>query len=173
MAVLDAKYPKLITTFNGAQSGQQSRWGIQNVKTRVIEQKPDVVFIEFTTNDAVRRMNLTVDEARKNTDDMIDQILAANPNCQVILMTMNPTILPKTEPQRERVDLPAYEQMYREICQKRSLLLVDNAAAWKPLFDQGEEAFKKFVPDGVHPNATGFEKYVTPNVLNAIGVEAR
>ena len=169
---IDGKYPKLATYKNAAMNGQQSRWGLQNVKQRVIAEDPDVVFIEFTTNDAVRRMKLSVDEARKNTEGMIDQILAARPGCQIILMTMNPTITSKAEPERERIDLPAYEQMYRDLCKQRNLLLVDNAPGWKTLFDQGEAEYKKLVPDGVHPTAPGSAKYVTPNVLKAIGLEA-
>jgi lysophospholipase L1-like esterase len=169
---LTAKYGKLVTFHNAAMSGQQSRWGIENVKERVIKQDPDVVFIEFTTNDAVKRMKLSVDEARKNTEGMIEQIQAARPGCQVILMTMNPCITSKDEPERARIDLPAYEQMYRELAKKHELLLVDNAPGWKTLYDQGEAEYKKLVPDGVHPSGPAFAKYVTPNVLKAIGLEA-
>jgi len=167
---LDHAFPKLVTTFNGAQSGEQSRWGLQHVKERVIDQQPDVVFIEFTTNDAVRRFNLSVDQARKNTQSIIDQILAARPDCQIILLTMNPVIGRPKGDGGERVDLPAYEQMYRDLCKAHGYTLIDNAPGWKTLLDQGEDEYKKFVPDGTHPNGPGFEKYVTPNVIKTLGM---
>jgi alpha-L-rhamnosidase/acyl-CoA thioesterase-1 len=64
MAVLDAKYPKLITTFNGAQSGQQSRWGVQNVKGRVIEQKPTCFLMEWVPPNLVGKTLYFTPEAK-------------------------------------------------------------------------------------------------------------
>jgi hypothetical protein len=87
-------------------------------------------------------------------------------------MTMNPCIISKAEPDRERIDLPAYEQMYRDLAKKRDLILVDNAPGWKKLYDQGEAEYKKLVPDGVHPSGPAFAQYVTPNVLKAIGLDS-
>jgi acyl-CoA thioesterase-1 len=168
---LTAKYPKLVTFHNGAMNGQQSRWGLANVKERVVKHNPDVVFVEFTTNDAVSRFKLPVDEAKKNTEGIIDAITAARPDCQVILLTMNPTHFKNPEPGRERIDLPAYEQMYRDLAKARGLLLVDNAPGWRALWDKSPDAFYKLVPDGVHPTGPGFAQYVTPNVLKTIGLE--
>lgn len=165
---LNKAFPKLVTTANAAKSGEQSRWGLANVG-RVVKEEPDVVFIEFTTNDAVARFKLSVEEAKKNTEGIIDAILAARPKCQVILMTMNPVLKPKGD-FSERVDLPAYEQMYRDLCKARGLVLVDNAPGWRTLLDKDEAEFKKLVPDGTHPNGPGFAKYVTPNVISTLGI---
>ena len=55
---------------------------------------------------------------------------AARPDCQIILLTMNPCVFKNPEPGRERIHLPAYEQMYRDLTKAKGLLLVDNAPGW-------------------------------------------
>lgn len=168
---LTAAYPNLVTFHNGAKAGEQSRWGLANVQANVVDQRPDVVFIEFTINDAVERFKMPVEESKANHEQIIDKILAANPDCQIILQTTNPVVGKEGTPSH-RKDLPAYEQMYRDLAKSRGLLLIDHAPTWKAVLDKGETEFKKWVPDGVHPNGPGWATYVTPTILKTIGVPA-
>ena len=59
---LDARYPGLATVVNCGSGGKSSIWGArsENLQT-VINNSPDVVFIEFATNDAV--LDATYDSA--------------------------------------------------------------------------------------------------------------
>lgn len=167
---LDKAYPGLVTTHNGAQAGQQSRWGLANVKERVIDQQPDVVFMEFTTNDAVERFHMPVEEAQKNTEGIIDAILAARPQCQIILQIMNPVVGYPPGNNSHRLDLPAYQQMYRDLGKARGLMVIDHMPAWQAVLDKGEDEFKKYVPDGLHPGGPGCAQFVTPTILAQLGV---
>lgn len=169
-AVLDKQFPKLVTTKNLAVSGQHSGWGIQNVQ-KVVAEKPDVVFIEFTTNDATERFNISIADARKNTEGIIDQIKAANPACEIILQIMNPVIDRPKGHQGHRPDLPGYWQMYRDLGKERGLLVIDHSPAWLKLLDAGEAAYKKYVPDGLHPNGDGYKNYMLPTLIETFGLQ--
>ena len=89
-AALDEKFPKLATIVNSAQGGMWSKWGVDNLDARVIAKKPDVLFIEFSINDAYLDYKTSAEDARKNLESMIDRTLTALPGCEIILMVMNP-----------------------------------------------------------------------------------
>ena len=42
--------------------------------------------------------------------------------------------------------------------------------AWQAVLDQGSAAYRVHVPDGVHPTATGLSIYMTPVLLQALGI---
>lgn len=170
--VLDKQFPHLVTTFNGGQSGEMSRWGLEHLKERVLDERPDVVFLEYSTNDSVERFHLSLDESRKNLETIIDQIRAARPNCQVILQVMNPVIGRPVGDAGHRVDLDKYQQVIRDVGKARGLLVIDHMPAWQRLLDQGEGEFKKYVPDGLHPGGPGIDKYMMPTLLAALGLKA-
>jgi lysophospholipase L1-like esterase len=166
---LNRAYPNLVTTKNVAKSGETSRYGVKHVQD-VVDAAPDVVFIEFSVNDACARFNLSKEESRKNLESIIDTIQKANPDCEIILQVMNPVVgRPEGDP-GYRPELPAYEQIYRDVAAARGLVLIDHGPAWKKILDQGEAEFKKLAPDGLHPGPAGAERVTTPNVLAALGV---
>ncbi|EIQ00643.1 lysophospholipase L1-like esterase [Opitutaceae bacterium TAV1] len=170
-AALDERFPGLVTLTNGAKGGQSSEWGVASVGANVIVHRPDAVFIEFAINDAVVRFNLSPDHVRKNVDTILDRITKELPDCEIILQVMNPAVGKAPGDPSERRDQDAYQQIYRDAAAKRGLLLIDHSVAWnKLLADEGEAGFKKYVPDGVHPRATGYERFVTPTILRAIGL---
>jgi acyl-CoA thioesterase I len=168
---LDARFPGLVQLTNSARGGQHSGWGAANVDAAVIAQKPDVVFIEFAINDAVTRFDLSPDTVRRNVDTILDRIGAAPPRCEIILQIMNPAVgKPEGDPSHRR-NQDAYQQIYRDAAQRRGLLLIDHSIAWHRLLaEEGEAGFKRLVPDGVHPNATGWSRIVTPTLLRALGL---
>lgn len=172
-AVLQKEFPDLVTTFNGAMSGQTSRWGLSALQKNVIDQKPDVVFIEFSVNDAVDRFEIPLEESRKNLETIIDKILAANPRCQIILHVTNPVVDRPVGDKGARSKLEFYQQMYRDVGARRGLLVVDDMPVWQRVLDKGPAEYKKYVPDGLHPNAQGCELVITPTILSAIGVDTK
>jgi lysophospholipase L1-like esterase len=172
-AALDARFPGLLTLTNGAKGGQNSRWGLENVESNVIAHKPDTVFIEFAINDAVTRFNLSLDEVRANVDSMLDRITRALPQCEIILQVMNPAVGKAEGDPSHRRNQDAYQQIYRDAAKRRGLRLIDHCIAWNALLAaEGEAGFKRYVPDGVHPNAEGYARFVTPTILAAIGIPA-
>ena len=100
---------------------------------------------------------------------MIDRILAANSQCQVILMTMNPPIGIHSE-RRPKVD--DYYELYRQVAKERNLLLIDHYLNWKKLLQEDAATFNKYVPDGIHPDALGCKTVILPQLLKSLGMEA-
>ena len=98
LTALQFSYPGLVTLVNSGGSGMESDWGVANLQTRVLDQNPDVVFIEFSVNDSVDRFNLTLARANANLAPMMNGIKAARPECEIILQVMNPVITPFSPP---------------------------------------------------------------------------
>ena len=166
---LSAKYPGLLTLINSGLSGKNSAEGLAQLQAKVLAHHPDTVFIEFAMNDAFLYSDgtpqLSVEQARANLDAMIDAILAQNPQAEIILQTMN-TVWNSPSGSNQsatlRPNLAAYYEMYRSVAAARGLMLIDHHPAWAAL-QQGDLAtFQSYVPDGVHPVATGWSKVVLP-----------
>ncbi len=169
-AVLQNKFPGLPVVINSGGSGKWSRWGVNNLDDRVIKKKPDTLFMEFSINDSVARFNASVDIARANLESMIDSVLKANPKCEIILMTMTPGDLYPKGHRSRRENIEAHYQMYRSVAKERGLRLIDHYPNWKALQSSNPTRFKKYVPDTIHPTATGCSKVVTPVILDALGI---
>src|SRR6185295_2175026 len=48
----DQNFPGLVTFVNSGGSGQNSDWGVANLQKKILDLNPDLVFIEFSFNDA-------------------------------------------------------------------------------------------------------------------------
>jgi acyl-CoA thioesterase I len=166
---LKAKYPGLATVTNSGQGGMWSKWGVDNLEARVIQKKPDTVFIEFAINDAFLEYKTSVEDAQGNLTRMIDRLLQAKPETEIILMTMNPPIGVHLE-RRPRIE--DYYAMYREVAKARKLRLIDHHVAWKRILDTDKDLFNKLVPDGIHPGPEGCQKVITPSILAALGLKS-
>lgn len=166
---LNAKFPGLATVVNSGKGAMWSKWGVDNLDTHVIAKKPDTVFIEFGINDAYLDYKTSVDDARNNLMAMIDRILAAKPETDIILMTMNPPINVHLE---RRPKINDYYQMYRDVAKERKLQLIDHYANWEPILEKDKALFDQLVPDGIHPGPEGCRQVITPTILKALGVES-
>lgn len=153
---------------NSGMGRQHSRWGVQHLEDRVLAHRPDLVLIEFAVNDAVARFCLSLEESRANLLAMVDRIAERLPACLVCLQVMNPVVGRPAGHAGYRPCLPQYEQVYRDVACERGLMLIDHAPAWRELLAQGEEAFLRYVPDGLHPSAEGEARYVTPAIVRAL-----
>jgi lysophospholipase L1-like esterase len=167
---LSAKFPGQVTGRNAAGPGMHSGWGLRSVDERVIAHKPDVVFIEFSINDAVARFKLSPADAKKNLNQMIDRIRAALPECEIILQVMNPVIDKPEGDSGWRPNLKVYQDNYREVAAERGLLLIDHMPAWMHLLETDEKTFRKYVPDGVHPIEAGYKHVVMPELRRKLGL---
>ncbi len=164
---LEAKYPNLVNLINSGKAGMWSTWGVDNLDERVIEKRPDTVFIEFAINDAHVANHITLAQAKANLENMISRIHKVNRHVEIILMTMNP---PVGESLEKRPDMEAYYQMYRDVAKKYKLTLIDHEKQWQRILKTDTALFKQYVPDGLHPGTTGCEQVITPGILKAIGM---
>jgi lysophospholipase L1-like esterase len=167
---VEAAYPSLATWINSGGSGQASNWGVNNLQTKVIDQDPDVVFIEFSMNDAAETLNVSRAQAIANLTTMRNAILAAHPDCEIILQVMNPADHQPGDTFNVRANLALYQQDYRDFAAANGLLCIDHAPAFAALYDKGSPAYRVHVPDGVHPSANGWSLFMTPVLLQAIGL---
>lgn len=168
---LDKQYPALATVINSGGSGQWSEWGVKHLDERVIDKKPDTVFIEFSINDSVARFNGSVEIAKSNLTNMIDRTLKANPDCEIILMTMTPGNKPPEGHRSHRKDIATHYEMYRNVAKERGLRLIDHYPNWVDLQKNDPDSFEKYVPDSIHPTTEGCVKVVTPVILQALGIK--
>jgi lysophospholipase L1-like esterase len=169
LTALQASYPGLLTLVNSGGSGMESNWGVANLQTRVLDHNPDVVFIEFSVNDAVDRFKLTLARANANLVTMMNGIKAAKPDCEIILQVMNPVIDRPEGNAGWRPNLHLYQQAYREIGKQNRLLVIDHMPAWQAVLDEGDAIYRGFVSDGLHPGAEGYQRFVTPAILQSVG----
>ncbi len=170
---LATRFPGLVKITNGAKGGQSSEWGAAHVESNVIAHRPDAVFIEFAINDAVVRYGLSPAQVKANVDRILDRITSALPECEIIIQVMNPAIGHPPGHRSERRDQDTYQQIYRDAAKERGLLLIDHSITWNGLLrDAAEAGFNRYVPDGVHPNAAGYARFVLPAILQALGLPA-
>jgi acyl-CoA thioesterase-1 len=167
-ATLNKKYNGRLTTVNSAKSAMWSTWGVQNLEDSVIKKKPDAVIIEFGMNDAFLNYKTSVDLARLNLNYMIDRIKLYNPDCEVILQTMNIAL---DGSGTARSDLLKYYQLYRDVARQRKLLLIDHYPHWKALLDQGRDAYLKAMPDGLHPGVEASKTIIAPYVVERLNAK--
>jgi acyl-CoA thioesterase-1 len=166
-AVLDQQFPGLATVVNGAQGGASSVWGREKLDEKVLAHKPDTVLIEFSVNDAVQTLKISPAKARENLENMIDRILQANPDCEIILQVMNP---PVGHTKNNRPNLAAYDQIYRDVAKERGLRLIDHGPAWVGLMKKDPALFMRCIPDTIHPVRNGSLEVSTPVVLAGLGL---
>lgn len=162
---LQKKYPGLPLVINAARGAMASAWGLSNLRERVLQFAPDAVFIEFAINDSYLPYNISIEKCRQNLEQLIDEIIKYRPGCSIILMIMNP---PTGDHLAKRPEYAKYYQVYRDVAKKRGLLLVDCEDSWKKIIESEPEKFKKYAPDGIHPNVTGAKDITWPLVEKVI-----
>lgn len=164
-ALIEAAFPKLCTVTNSAQSGAASNWGLDSIDARVIALKPDTVLIEFSINDGYTIYKISVADAQKNLETMIEKVQTALPHCEIILMTMNQPFPVGAEPRPAFLE---YGEMYRKVAKERNLKLIDVQLVWEKLFADDPKKWHLVVSDNVHPTKEGNELVTTPTILRAL-----
>ena len=134
---------------------------------RVLEKHPDMVLIEFGINDAYLPYKTSVETCRINVEYMIDRIQESYPDCEIVLQVMN---MPIREHLESRPNIEQYYDVYRKIARKRKLKLIDHYSYWTEVLEQGEEHFRTYVPDGLHPNKLAWETYTVPFILQELKI---
>ncbi len=165
-ARLEHRYGDSLISYSLAgKGGRWSTWGVQHLEDSVIAKRPDAVFIEFGINDAFAQYETPVAVARLNLEYMIDRIALYDDSCDVVLQVMN---MPIGKSAALRPALADYYAMYREVANERGLLLFDHYPNWQAILDRGEDAFRAYVPDGIHPNEKGGEEIIAPFIYETL-----
>lgn len=164
---LNALYPGKAEVINSAQAAMWSSWGVENLRERVLEQRPDMVIIEFAMNDAYLPYSTSVEAAKLNLEYMVFRIQELYPDCSIFIQVMN---MPIAEHKAQRPNIELYYNLYRKEAKKLKIRLIDHYEYWVPLLKKGEEEFRRYVPDGIHPDIAAQRELVLPHILKALGV---
>lgn len=172
---LDADFPRQVTVHNlgvgaSASSHPPGQGGLDTVK-QCAGLKPDVVFIEFAVNDSYLPYNISLADSKRNLNLMVDAVLKANPDAEIVVQTTNPVMdMPDAQNRHatNRPKLADYCEGYREVARQRGLILIDNYPNWLNLLNSSRDEFLKRVPDGIHPREPGYREVVLPELRRVL-----
>jgi acyl-CoA thioesterase I len=151
----DAEYPGLVRFTNSGGSGKNSKWGVAHLEKLVLSHRPDLVFLEFSYNDAVQESDLSLERCKSNLHRMVTGIRQQNPETIIVLQVMNP---PWDAPNgklaaSKRPDVNGYNDIYRAYAREFGLALIDHYPSWEALRSGDPERFHQSIPDGSHPSS--------------------
>lgn len=141
---------KEITEINASIGGTGSDFGVYRMNLEITGRQPDLVFIEFCTNDSVLENCGTYEEG------MIQNLRRDLPDCDIVLIE---TI---TEPMYKRLlKMEKIESVenYERLSHKYGIDLVNIGAEFVKRVQAGKGDFLTYTNEGVHPNDTGYSIY--------------
>ena len=150
------EFPGQVTFHNSAKAGMHSNWGVENLQKRVLDLHPDLVFIEFSANDAATKHGISREKSAANLDQMVKAVRQQNPQVDIVIQTMNPAWdSPKVQKKyaSDRPELEAYYEVYRSYAKANQLPLADHFPVWQKMRKDKPEEFEKAVSDGIHPQS--------------------
>jgi len=125
---------------NAGVSGETSSGG----KTRIdwiLKQPVDIFVLELGANDGLRGIPLSA--TRKNLQDIVDKVLAKNPNTKLVFAGM------QIPPNMGQTYTTEFRNIYTELAEKNKMTLV-------PFLLEGVGGEPKLnQEDGIHPTAEG------------------
>lgn len=157
-----------VTFVNAGVGGTTTATSVSRFKTDVLAKKPDIVFICFAYNDAVKinrvSSRVSVEDYRKNLEWYVTELQKIG--CDVILFSPNPVIeeyfnANPLHPGEDYVEdgginalISRYTDVMAEVAKKYDEYYVNLNAA----FD-GLDLYSLINTDGTHPNANGYAVY--------------
>lgn len=169
----DADYPGQAKILIRGMGGVNSIWGLKNLKRRVIDAKPDIVFIEWSVNDAKnikighQAGGISKQDCEKNLNEMVNRIKESLPDCKVVIWTT----MPITTKGRDK-SLDEYFDINRKYAKDNDLPLMDICAEFRKLKQENEKLYwMSLTEDEGHLTRFGANKVVLPFLLGKIDEE--
>jgi lysophospholipase L1-like esterase len=155
-----------VTVEKVAESGAASDWAVTEID-RVIALQPDVILVEFSTNDAALNRLFTIGSSLRNMEVIFSAFQQRLPEARVISMAMNPVhglrgIM--------RPYLDSYIEAHRRLALDRGFEFFDNRPAWGKL---SQETINMAIPDGAHPLPEWASIVIVPGITDKILPECR
>lgn len=133
-----------ITEVNTGLSGQDTRWGVQNITERVTDHDPDLAVLAFGMNDGGQR---SAEEYVANLQAMIEAIHAKNPDCEIVLVS---TTLPNPDAPGVQGEHEAYEEPMLAM-EQEGIVVANMTAMHKALIEK--KTFRDMTGNNInHPN---------------------
>lgn len=141
-----------------AAAGQTSLWGAQQLE-RVIATRPDVIFIEFTINDADLRRRVSLQDSNRAHRDILKTLHSALPDVRIVLLRLNRAhgLRAALRPRQAR-----YEAQLPQLAQQTRAGYLDLRGPWS-------NATSAQIPDGVHPTPSAIDEITLPALTTLMG----
>ncbi len=146
------QYPDAtIETVNAGISNTQTNFGIYRLSKHLMNtdghDMPDLVFVEFTTNDWI-----SGDDLKIEIESLIRNIYAANPYAEIVVISTNVN------------SANSSRKLYREICTKYGIPYVDVGTRLRSSIREkfgttSENGPYFYTVDNLHPSAEGYKVY--------------
>jgi acyl-CoA thioesterase-1 len=145
--MLKARYPEATVFFiNRGIPGDTAEGGLRRLKEQVIDERPDLVLVQFALNDAFIGCPLAAYE--KNISRTVDR-LQRETTAEVLLLTS----VALADGHEDSLALQYYERL-EQVSQQCSVSIARVHAYWK---DKAGGNFDGLLQaDGVHPTAAGY-----------------
>lgn len=144
-----------------AKSGKNSEWG-RTAVLDVIRAEPDVVLIEFSSNDAAWFKGVSRSRSSENTAFIISEIKRSLPQTRIFLMTMSPSLGLR---RWIRPNVDSYYDLYQPLARDLGVGYIDNRPSWVSL---DAEQLRAGIPDGAHPSPQLASKLLVPSISRAV-----
>src|SRR6266481_5060030 len=142
---------------NASASGGTTEGGLERLPPH-LKRKIDIFILELGINDAFH--GLSVDQIQNNLQQIIDKVIARNPNVRVVIAAMQ---LPNYASDDY---VSAFGKMFGDLASR-------NNAALVPYLLEGVAGNPSLnLPDGIHPNAAG-QRILAENVWRVLEPIAR
>jgi lysophospholipase L1-like esterase len=136
---------------NTAINGDTSRGLLKGFNWRIVQFKPDVVFVMIGMNDCDQQNGITLEEFGSNLNSLVQQI--GDIGALTVLQTTCP-ILPDLFPERE-THFASYMDVVRHAASDHELPLIDHAHYWK----ERPDSHFFWMSNSLHPNAYGHRAF--------------
>ncbi len=141
-----------------ARPGASVVWGTQTIGAVALTD-PDIVLVEFATNDADVFDGVSLRRSRQLYADLSEGLGAAVPEAAVILMTMNPVVGIR---RMQRPWLRAQNRQYKDFAVTYDVGLIDLAPRWDAFEGQ------VWTKDGLHPEPEFAAQLIGPAIADFI-----
>lgn len=143
-----------------ARNGAASDWGLAHVG-EVLAASPDVVLVEFASNDAALNRLMPPWTSRAAMGAILTRLMAGPTHPRVYVMAMNPMFGLKAA---NRPFLRAYTDMHLRLALRLGAGTIDHRPGWAAL---GGEA-RRSIPDGSHPRDEVAARVMVPTIVGAV-----
>jgi lysophospholipase L1-like esterase len=166
---LSACRPSGVEVRRTARPGASSRWGAEAIGRALAPEggpPPDILVIEFATNDAALHRGVRLRRSVALHREMLaraGEVSGEAPGqVSVFLATMNPG---HGAAGWARPGLAAYNAAYRRLAAEGLAGLIDTGPAWGAL---GKAERRRLIPDGLHPGEEGMRRVAVPAFAAAL-----
>lgn len=151
-----------VTVATVAKSGEGSDWGA-TVVDRVVAEKPDVVLVEFATNDAALQRFISLKQSVANMTGILRRLQEQAPPPRIFVMAMNPIHGMRGW---VRPFLADYEAAHEQLAREFGASFIDHRPAWATL---SRQELDEAIPDGSHPVPEVAIRLIVPTIAAAVG----